>query len=194
MSDEVDRGEKLDNIDRVLRDPTTVLRQIGAVMVSESQAAFRNQRFGDVPWRERAPVNVFGLLADLAAGKEPPARRFERRPALRDTGRLQQSIAFRILAGAAVVEVGSNLPYSGVQHRGGEVESVPITKPMQAALYRWMRKGANRDKGKAVGWLLNKKFTGKKLKGTVPARPFVGVTQQTIADVKELIGVAIVEA
>jgi hypothetical protein len=79
-------------------------------MVAESQQSFRDQRFGSDAWEPRAPVNVFAIIADFHAGKKsPPQRRFESRPALRDTGRLAQSISWK-LVGTDVVEVGSNLP------------------------------------------------------------------------------------
>ena len=74
-----------------------------------------------------------GIIADLHAGKKvPAARRLEPRPALRDTGRLANSIAFRVAGDS--VEVGSNVEYAGTHHHGGETESKPITKKAIASL------------------------------------------------------------
>ena len=188
------RGAKVARWERKLDNPTAALKQIGALMVSESQDAFRRQRFGKTAWKPRAVPNVFGILADFHKGsKEPPKRRFEARDALVDTGRLSgpTGIAFK-LRGTKIVEVGSNLPYSGVHQEGGRVESVPITEAVQDRLWKWLK---NKGRGwkDDLGWLLNKKFTDTTLKGKVPARPMVGITKQTIRDVKEAVGVAIME-
>lgn len=191
---EVEKGAKIEAIERALVDKTAALKQIGTLMVAESQDAFRNQKLGDKAWKERGTPNVFGIIRDFADGRrEPPARRFERRPVLMDTGRLRQSIAWRVMASGDVVEVGTNLPYAAVHHRGGEVESATITQSMQAAIWQWL-KGSGKQHKRTLGWLLNKKFSGKKLKATVPARPIVGITADTIADVREVVGVTIAEA
>ena len=44
-----------------------------------------------------------------------------------------------------------------------------------------------------IGWLLNRKYTGTKLKARIPARPFVGLTRQGKKDIEHTIGVAIAE-
>ncbi len=192
MAREFERGAKIERWERKLENPTDALKQIGALMVAESQRAFKLQRFGREKWKERSTPNVFGIIADFHAGKKkPPARRFESRPALRDTGALARSIAFK-LAGAKVVEVGSVLPYAGTLHHGGEVESKPITETVQTALWKWL-KGPGKEHKSTLGWLLNKKFTGQKLTTTVPKRPIVGITKQTIADVREAVRVKIME-
>lgn len=192
MPAEFEKGAKVERWERNLERPEAALRQVGALMVAESQRAFRDQKLGDAPWEPRAPVNVFGIVADFHAGKKsPPQRRFESRPALRDTGRLAQSVAFK-LVGQDVVEVGSNLPYAGTLHKGGEVESKPITDQVRQALGRWL-KGAGSKHRARLGWILNRKFAGKQLKQKVPARPIVGITKQTLADVKEAVGVRIME-
>lgn len=187
------RGAKVARWERKLDNPTAALKQIGALMLAESQGAFKRQRFGKVAWKPRGVPNVFGIIADLHKGsKEPPKRRFEPRPALRDTGRLSGSISFK-LKGKNSIEVGSNLPYASVHQKGGKVESMPVTEKVQKALWKWLK-----NKGSAwkddLGWLLNKKFRNKKLEGTVPARPFVGITRLTRRDVKEVVGVSIMEA
>lgn len=194
MTEEFEKGAKIERIESKLANPEAALRQVGALMVAESQRAFRDQKFGEQAWDARkGKINVFGIIADFYEGKKsPPARRFESRPVLRDTGRLAASIAFR-MAGVDVVEVGSNLPYAPVLHHGGEIESKPINQQVRDALAAWL-KSKGRGYRKQLGWLLNKKFEGKTLKGRVPARPIVGITPQTIEDVREAVAVKIMEA
>lgn len=185
-------GAKIQRIKRSLQDPTPALKQIGAMMAAESQQAFRDQSFGGVAWNPRGQVNIFGILADFAAGrKNPPSRRFERRPALRDTGRLAASIAWQVIGGDTV-EVGSNLEYAGVHQHGGEVESEKITAKIQDSLWAWLKK-QGKERKRQLGWLINKKWRGQKLKMEVPARPFVGLTDQTRKDVLRTIGVKLLE-
>jgi len=190
-SKEFDEGDKMRRFKTNLANPGAALKQIGAFMVSESQRSFKLQKFGKTGWRERAPINVFGIISDFHAGKKaPPNRRFDTRPALRDTGRLAQSIAFKV--SGDTVTVGSNLPYAGVHQHGGPVESLPITQAVQTALGKWLQ-GKGSELQEKLGPLLSPSKTGKTLKMEVPARPFVGVTKQTEADILEAIGVKIFE-
>lgn len=189
-----DKGDKFRRWERNLDNPKAALKQIGALMVSESQGAFRSQKLGDDPWPPRAVPNVFGIIADFHAGKrKPPQRRFEDRPALRDTGRLAASIAFR-LQGSKVVEVGTNLPPAAVLHGGGDVESMPLTEKVQLLMGAWLLTVDDDKVFNRLAPLLHKKWRGKTLKMEVPERPIVGITKQTIADVKEAVGVKIMEA
>ena len=187
-----DPGEKLRRIRKKLLDPSVALKQIGVLMVAESQRAFRNQQFGNEQWPARAPFNLFGALADFAQGKSRlPNRRFESRPALRDSGRLAASIAHRLIA-VDTVEVGSNLPYAAVQHRGGKTQSVPLTQEVRARFWKWLRRQP-RERRDRYGWVLNPKFAGKRLTQTVPARPIVGVTAETRETVRKVVNVKIFE-
>jgi len=186
-----DEGEKARRMKRALERPERTLKQIGALMVAESQASFARQGFGDTKWRERGPVNVFGILADFEAGKTPPARRFERRPALRDTGRLAASIAYQVRS--PVVEVGSKLPYARLHQFGGTATSTPITAEIRRKLWAWLQK-QGQDIRRQLGWMLNSKFKGETLSAKIPARPFVGISQQTKKTVSRIIGVELVEA
>jgi len=187
-----DEGDRIRRFGKNLDDPKVALKQIGAMMVAESQLAFKAQKLGKEKWDARAPINVYGIISDFHGGKsKPPERRFERRPALRDTGRLAASIAFNVIS-KTTVEVGSNLPYAGVHQEGGPIESKPITKAVQEKLGDWLKGNGSAYK-KALGFLLNRKLTGETRKGKVVARPFVGVTKQTIEDVLEIVGVKILE-
>jgi phage gpG-like protein len=186
-------GGKVSRIAMNLDRPERTLKQIGAIMVAESQAAFKAQSFGGVAWPPRAGVNIFGIIDDFASGRaKPPARRFEKRPALRDTGRLAASISFR-LVGTHVVEVGTVLPYAGLHNFGGPTESKKITQTVRENLWRWL-KTQNLGMKRRVGWLLNSKFKNQTIKGNVPARRFVGITQQTRRYVQRTLGATISEA
>ena len=91
------KGAKIERWEAALKNPKKALTQIGALMVSESQRAFRAQKFGKDVWQERAVPNIYGIISDFHRGvSNPPKRRFEPRPALTDTGRLSKSIAFKV--------------------------------------------------------------------------------------------------
>lgn len=186
-----DKGAKMERWEKNLENPRGALKQIGVLVTAESQRAFRDQQHGRDKWAPRSDVNVFGIIADFSKGSTPPARRFERRPALRDTGRLSASIAYKVL-GVKAVEIGTNLPYAGVQQYGGTVESEKITEALQRALWKWL-KPKSADLKARLGWLLNKKYRGETLKMEVPARPFVGITKDTREDVREVLGREIME-
>jgi len=184
-------GAKIERIEKNLDGPARALKQIGALMVAESQRAFKEQAFGAKKWASRAPINIFGIIADFALGRrKPPARRFERRPALRDTGRLAASIAFEVKG--PTVEVGTNLEYAAVHHTGGDVESAKITSNVQLLLGRWLKRQSPEIKSQ-LEFLLSANYTDKTLKSTVPARPFIGITPKTRATVRTIIGVEIME-
>lgn len=186
------KGGKITRIEKNLKSLRTALTQVGVIMVAESQKAFRDQSFGGKKWPARAVPNVYGIIADFAAGKKkPPDRRFEKRPALMDTGALARSIAFR-LSGANAVIVGTQLKYASAHQYGGKIESEKLTPPVRKALWAWLKR-QSKDLKQKLGWLLNKKLKGKSLKGTVQARPFIGVTAATRRTVKKLVGVTIME-
>ena len=174
-------------VEKNLNNPEGIMKMIGALMVADSQKAFKDQAFMGKTWPPRGPVNTMGILRDFANGVvNPPKRRFERRPALRDTGKLSASISFRVV-GKNTVEVGSNLPYASVHQKGGETESPKITKAIQEALAKWLRKKPQDIKLK-LEWITNPMFTNSVIKTRVPARPFIGLTQQTIRYVRQNLG------
>jgi len=187
------KGNKLERWERNLENPRRALKQIGAIMVAESQRAFREQKHGRDKWDARATPNVYGIIADFAQGaKAPKARRFDSRPALKDTGRLAASIAAKVY-GRSIVVVGSNLEYAGVLQEGGPIESETISSAVQRALWKWL-KPKGKELKKQLGFLLNRKYTGETLKGEVEPRPFVGITKDTIEDVREIVGLELMEA
>mgnify|MGYP003634348228 CR=1 FL=1 len=186
-----DKGAKIARMEKGLDDPTPVLKQIGVLMVAESQRAFKEQKHGGKSWDERAPVNIFGIIADFAAGKrKPPNRRFETRPALRDTGALAKSIAFEVRG--KVVEVGTNLDYAAVHQFGGKVESKTLTSDVRRLLWGWLKRQDSQMQSR-IGWVLNAKYKGKKIEAEVPARPFIGITESVRKAVRKLANVEIFE-
>lgn len=186
----VKKNSAMVEFESIIKEPTSIMRQIGALLVAESQEAFKKQKFGGEEWKSRGKINVMGIIADFAAGKSsPPARRFQSRPVLIDTGRLRQSITFKVKKSNEVV-VGSNLPYAGVHQYGGETESEVITDAVQAALSKWLKSSGKAHKSK-LGFLLSKKMRDQTIKAKLPARPFIGVTDQTIIDIADIIGVTL---
>jgi len=186
------KGAKLRRLEGNVDAPKAALRQIGALLVASSQQAFRDQEFNQREWPARSPVNVFGILRDLSEGRKPPARRLETRPALRDTGRLASSISFQ-LVGTEFVEVGTNLAYAAVHQTGGAVESVPITETVQRGLAAWLKKQSDKVK-RRMGGFLQPRWVGRTLRGEVPARPFLGLTPSSRRDIREVVGVRVMEA
>jgi phage gpG-like protein len=185
------KGAKVGRIETNLDNPQAALKQIGVLMVAESQRAFKAQQFGAKKWDQRAPINVFGIIADFTAGKtKPPNRRFDREPALRDTGRLSSSIAYQVQG--KIVEVGTNLEYAAVHQTGGETESKPLTESVQKKLARWLKKQPTELQDR-LGWLTDEERRGDTLKQTVPARPFVGITPETRKTITKALGVKIME-
>lgn len=190
------KGGKWQRMESALENPSAALKQIGALMLSESQRAFKLQQFGKTQWDARRVPNVFGIIADFAlSGRTaPPKRRFDARPALIDKGSaggILGTIDFHVV-GKNTVEVGTRLPYAGVHQIGGPVESEKITETLQKKLWKWLKKQSKERKDQ-LGWLLNKKLRGQTRKMRVPARPFIGITDLTRENVREAIGVHIFE-
>lgn len=181
-----DEGDRVRRWIRSLDKPERALKQVGVLMVAESQGAFKRQGFGRKKWQARAPINVYGIIADFSQPKAPPSRRFDDRPALTDTGQMRKTIDFDFL-GVKEIEVGSNLDHSGVLNFGGPIESKPLTETVQRRISRWL-KTQSRQVRRQLSKLVRPSMTGKTLKGEVPARPFVGLTDQTVDDIIEVLG------
>ncbi len=153
--DKIDfRGTQIELIEKATRNPIGILGLFGAWFTNELRKAFRTQgaRAGGgqstslarkgvpppMPWAPRRVPNVPGVLADLAAGSTPKSRRFVDRPALIDTGRLRDSIAWRPI-GRDKIEVGTVVPYADLHQQGG-VTTVTVTQKMKDALAKWLKK------------------------------------------------------
>lgn len=198
------------------------MRMVGAIVVAKMQAAFVEQRRGSVAWPERKVPNVFGIIADLSEGRNPPARRFEARKAGIDRGDLHRSLAFAVV-GEDTVVCGSNRPYADNINEGGKVESKPITDAVRQGLYKFLytdrakgalgplrkaakqegnrnfygvvsREQALKDMKSSLGWLFNKKFRNKRLTAVLPARPFTLLEDDDFRDIQREIGVVVTRA
>jgi phage gpG-like protein len=180
----------LRSLGKTLDDPRRILTGIRSILKSQSQEAFKAQRFGDIIWPARYPkqkapkLNVAGAVQDLATGPRIKARRFEDRPALLDTGILRRSIAAEIAGDT--VNVGTKVPYAKI-HQSGGVSQQPITPTIKANLATVLKYGdAGRTKAgkprkidvktqmlrKRLGFL----FGVPELVTKIHARPFLGLT------------------
>ena len=174
----------------VLNNKRELLEGIGALMVGVSQRAFDEQQYGDTPWPQRYPnqnppfLNVAGAIADFAGGRNAPkARRFNPRPALRDTSNLMHSIAYEV-QGRDTVEVGTPVPYASI-HQFGGVSRQPVDKGTKKRIAKWLLK----DEGKPYR---DKLLPALKPNLTmwdteVNRRPFLGVTEQLADDIREAV-------
>lgn len=190
-------------------DPSSLLKKIGLTLLRESSAAFDLQRFGDVPWLVRYPnqsdpmVSYAGAVADLEKGPNIKSRRFERRPVLVDTNTLRRSLSPASgLLGASKywVEVGTNLPYGEVNHKG-EVTTQQVTPTIKKNLGLWLKKIAAKakreQKAGAITPKTHQQFTASQklvflfhvdqLETHHVRRPFVGITPNADRDIQSLI-------
>ena len=187
-------GGKLRAVRGELIDPKRILKQIGALVEAEGQAAFKDQAFDGKRWKPRAEINVYGILSDFAKGgvKQPPKRRFgDTDKTLMDTGDLKRSVVAGEPMGD-MIEIGSKQRYASTHQFGGKIESVKITDDVRTGLMKWLN-GQGKKYRSRLGWLLNRKFKGKKLEGEVPARPFVGITDTTRKNVADAVQVTLAE-
>jgi len=181
---------------QALIDLPGILDTIGAIMRGASKEAFEIQRFGDARWLYRYPnqgraadfVNIAGALSDLNEGTEPKDRRFDRRPALKDTGALQFSVASRIV-GTDGVEVGSALPYAQTMQAGG-VTSQTVSQVAKDTLARWLKTPKGRAYRSRLAFLLD----ADTLETDVVPRPFVGVTDEMRGDFVEMVEEVVADA
>lgn len=156
-----------------------LLDRIGLLLVSRAQKSFRAQSRGGKGWLPRAAPNAAGLVRDFASGANPPARRFQSRPALIDTGTLRNSITYR--KGKDFVEIGSPLSYAEVHNRGGETEPIPVTDTVKKNLRKWLAKRKNAIYRGRLQFLLAPELNS--LRVTVPARTFLDFTEKDRQDI-----------
>ena len=89
---------QLQALEEALKDPSSLMKQIGVLLLIQAQRAFDDQGLGDIRWKPRYPnqkppvINIAGSLQDLNKGTTPKANRFQRRPALENTKDLYMSV------------------------------------------------------------------------------------------------------
>lgn len=162
-----------------LDDLGPALHGAGAYLVSQVQRAFREQRRGSHEWPERMSPNVPGIVSDLNRGAAILQRRFEARPALSDTGRLRQSISYRI-SGKDQVYVGSSVTYADVHHFG-KLTQHRLTPAGRGRLAELLRRRP--ELRPDLGWL----FHTPAFDVRVRARPFLAVTDDDRRVVQEIV-------
>ena len=182
---------------RLLEDPEPILKQLGAVLVSTAQKAFLEERLGDIEWPGRYPdqpapvLNVAGAVKDLAGGGSVKARRFQRRPVLRDTGNLMQSLDDRSITvrGKHTIEVGSKVPYAAT-HQWGGWSRVEVTDTAKQGIRSFL-KTRQGSKYSLKLWPILKQDA---LEFEVHERPFLGITRETERDLADVVEDAFAEA
>lgn len=192
------RPEPFTRILSAMKDTSRVMRRIGAIMEAGAQQAFDDQKFGQKwPWLPRYPsqkepfINVAGALSDFSKGsKTPKKRRFDRRPAARDTGELMRSIRSRVVT-SSLVEVGTTRPYAAI-HQWGLVSSMPITPEARKKAKAWVATEEGKPYRDKLSPILKKGVPTLDTK--VVQRPFLGVTDQMEEDIRESTESLIAEA
>jgi phage gpG-like protein len=185
---ELDEGDALRVLSKVAGgDATAALTKVGALLVASSQRAFRDQAFNGVMWPPRLVPNIPGIVSDLNRGVTPPARRFQERPALVDTGNLRRSITFNVDSPTSVV-VGTSVPYASVHQTGGQTV-VQVNDQGRAGLAKLLGTARGRQFQAQLGAALNSEAIFR----NVPSRPFVGLQKTDAAKIEQILGQSIEE-
>lgn len=163
---------------RGLGDLRPVLAAVGVQLLATAQRSFRDQRLGATNWPARMAPNIAGIVSDLNAGRNPPGRRFQDRPALVDTGRLRQSITFEVRGDE--VAVGTSLDYAKVHQEGG-VQQIKLQREGREGLKRLLRR--RKDLQKSLGWLFRKPSFEIRIR----KRSFVGITPEDVKAIGRLV-------
>ena len=188
-----------------LDDPKDVLKQIGALIVTQTQRTFTNQRSpSGKPWLERYPsqdgpkLNVAGALSDFNKGATTlGSKRFKGRPALVNTGKLKSewnSKAERTtIKSKYVVVVGVSegvAPYAS-RMQEGTASTQDITSTGKKSIYAFIKANKKNKKGEAVsehmGWMLNKYTKPTTLETTPVARVFLEIVPETERKIKRAV-------
>tara|TARA_R100000808_G_scaffold6010_1_gene18028 strand:- start:8818 stop:9528 length:711 start_codon:yes stop_codon:yes gene_type:complete len=198
------------NLQKILQNPRIVLKQIGRLLVDQTQRAFRNQATpAGEKWKARYPnqdsqfLNVAGALSDFNSGRaEPKPIRFQNKPVLKNTGNLknywnavtkennQIEGKFKVVVGVT----GKIAGYASRMQYGGESE-MDITPEGKSRLYLYLypdgkrgRKTAKRETVTArMGWMLNKYKKPTKLMTDVVPRTFLDIVPTTERKINTLV-------
>jgi|TARA_Y100000310_G_scaffold334113_1_gene413075 phage gpG-like protein len=171
---------KLSVLKKRLINPSKILKSVGAVFTKQAQRAFIDQALGDNKWKPRYPrqqepfINIAGALSDFVDGRSKPKnRRFDRRPALVDTGILRRSVSNDSsisIKGQHVLEVGVTgiaQEYASFQQYGGTTTQ-DVTSQAQEGIADWIKelRGKRRDIAffdrKKKAWVIGKGEPKKK--------------------------------
>lgn len=148
-------------------DQTPAMRAIGAQLRQHVDKRFEDERGpGGMPWPKSWRA------------------REQNGQTLTDTARLRQSMTFR--AGPQSVEVGTNVRYAAVHQFGATIRA----KTAKGLVFRigGVRSGGRRN---ARGVLTGSRLSGggwrRMQQVTIPARPFLGLDAQDIAEVDDIL-------
>lgn len=173
-------------------NPDKLLRGIGIYMMGVTKQAFRQQgRPGGPQWVDREVPNAAGILSDLRAGRNPPARRWQGRPSNIDSNSLVNSISWS-WKGKDSVEVGSWKPYASHAQSGG-VQSIPIDDSLRRELRAYIKKlKGSRSGPKALqGIQLQRRFSKALRAGVLVIdrlpRPYLMVLPQDVVRINQMV-------
>jgi len=174
-------GRKLKRLDNLLKDRRKVLAALGTVIARDARNAFKMQGIGPFKWKARSVPSVAGIVDDMTRSSTPRSRRFEPRPALLNTGRLQKSIAHRVIGKEAVI-IGTNVGY-GKTHQQGGISSIKVTDKAKKNLKKFLNTGRGKKLRDKLGFLFGKSI----LRVKVPKRTFLLVTKKTVRAAEALV-------
>jgi len=165
-------------------DTGVVLRAIGALLVEESQLAFRAGGVrGGKPWGKRGVPNTPAILRALMGGATTwQARWLQPSPVLVGTGRLRSGFDFKVDEAGGSVSITNNVPYARDHHEG-------LTRTMPGALNEPIRSGLTEllrqrpQMAAKLGYL----FTRKEITIRLPKRRLVEVTPPIMKDIEAII-------
>lgn len=170
-----------------LEAPEEVLDAMGSILKSISLGAFNAQKFGSFSWPARYHgrgdpfINLAGAIEDLSTGPRVKARRFDKRPAGIDSGRLMQSIEHAVET-KGTVSVKALAEYAGKFQKGGK-SSIDVTSRTRSNLAKFLKSDTGKPYRERMGFLFN--VTEYTLT-TIP-RPFIGITDEGESEAREAI-------
>ncbi len=168
-------GSKLEDRKRI------ALVRIGAFLVIRAQTAFDEQQRGDFEWPERSVPNIAGIVSDCERGGSIKERRFQERPAGIDNGILRASVAWDLVDESSV-QVGVNLDYGSLIQFGGTVE-IDVTQSTIDCIVEYLVDHPERDSATLRALIRKGPHT---FIIEVPARPFIAVTDDELADLRTI--------
>lgn len=173
------------------KNPVPFLKRVGAMMKGRVARTFASQGRDGIEWRARKVPNVIGIIKDMEAGRKSiPNRRFEYRPAARDTGLLARSISFQV-EGNTAVSIGTVVQYANkVQGGGVSVARINMVarnnlSDVVARARARVAKGTATRKDEMIsdlGYLL----FASQVKVNVPPRPFVYFSPKDRGDIFQM--------
>lgn len=148
-----------------LSDLTPVMQDIGEQQIGATRARFLAGQAPDGSvWAPKSPAT---MAAQAARGDRPDPR-----PLIGPSKRLSSEIAYRVGPGGSNVTVGSSLIYAAVQQFGAAQgqfgAQMGRTKPSE-------KRKASQDYFFPIPW------------GDIPARPFLGLSDQDRTDIADIL-------